>query len=217
MSKQKKVSTTPREKRVWMTLPGDFKKSGAALLHQQCWCFGFDIRRHINGERANLLLELGFERTAPPNGKLGATMYQRREASGDVVTLWGFGMCYGDEQGGAFISRFAFWPRLGEIAAPEAAFAPAHLEVFRSPRRLNECQDALSYFGRALRWLAQYEREVAHVAGIPHREKALHAWRHAVSKSDETASRWESLALQSQHVAHFWMRENNTTRELPRM
>ncbi|RYX85222.1 hypothetical protein EON83_06405 [bacterium] len=216
MSKRKTNSTPPRERRVWMTLAGDFKKSGAALLHQQCWCFGFDIRRIVNGERANLLLEMGFERTPPPNGKLGATMYQRRESSGELVTLWGFGMCFGDHNGGAFISRFAFWPRIGPSAAPEAAFSPTHLDAFRAPRRLEECQAALDYFGRALHWLAEYEREVAQLAGDSHRNEALRAWHHTVSKSNQTANRWDELALQSCQVARFWMRENNTTRELPR-
>ena len=199
-----------------MTLAGDFKKSGAALLHQQCWCFGFDIRRRVEGERANLLLELGFKRTPPPTGTLGATMYQRREPSGELVTLWGFGMCFGDEFGGTFISRFAFWPRIGPLAAPDHAFATTHLEAFRAPRRLEECETALDYFGRALNWLARYEREVERLAGRDHREAALRAWSHTVARGGETAPRWNELARQSEWVARFWMRDNNTTRELPR-
>lgn len=214
MNLQKARSSAP-EQRVWMTLEGDFKKRGAALLHQQCWCFGFDIRRHIKGQRANLLLELGFEKTSPPT-KPGATMYQRREPGGELVTLWGFGMCFGDENGGVFVSRFSFWPRLGERAAPEIAFAPAHLEDFRAAPRLGECQCALCYFARALVWLADYEREIARVAGESHREIALREWRHAASSPDAIPGQWELLANQSRRAARFWKRENNRTHEIER-
>lgn len=215
--------TTPRtrgradqEQRVWMTLSGDFKKRGAALLHQQCWCFGYDIRRKIGDERANLLLELGFERTAPPTKQIGATMYQRRESNGEIVTLWGFGMCFGDENSGVFVSRFSFWPRLGEVAAPKVAHAPTHLADFRTTRRLHECEYALCYFARALVWLADYEREVARVAGQSHRETALKEWQHAASAPDAIPSQWEDLARQSRGAARFWKRENNRTGEIAR-
>lgn len=204
------------DKRVWMTFPGDFKKRGAALLHQQCWCFGFDVRRKVHGTRANLLLELGFDRVPPPEGKLGATTYQWHGDEGTTVTLWGFGMCFGDEHGGIFVSRFAFWPRIGPVAAPPQAYSPAHLNDFRASRRLDECNSALGYFAKALLWLADYERQVALVAGQTHREQALTAWRHGVSKANETPNHWETLSQQSHELARFWMRSNNTTCNIAR-
>ena len=215
MNHKTKARLSAREQRVWMTLSGDFKKRGAALLHQQCWCFGFDIRRQLEGQRANLLLELGFEKTSPPS-KPGATMYQRREPGGELVTLWGFGMCFGDANGGVFVSRFSFWPRLGEVAAPKAAHAPDQLGDFRAARRLGECECALCYFARALVWLADYEREVERVAGLSHREIALKEWRHAASSPGAIAGQWEHLAKQSESAARFWKRENNRTHEIPR-
>lgn len=204
-----------------MTLSGDYKKRGAALLHQQCWCWGYDVRRQSAGGRANLLLELGFERTPAPDGVHGATTYRLRQDDGSTVTLWGFGLCFGDEAGGIFVSRFAFWPRLGVAAAPERAFAAAHLSEFRAARRLHECERALDYFARALRWIATYEQRAAQVAGIEHRQAALDAWSHGVAahraSAPETLARdWCELADQTQKVARLWCRENNRTRQLER-
>ena len=89
-----------------MTLSGDFKKRGAALLHQQCWCWGYDVRRQNADGRANLLVELGFERVPPPDGVHGATTYRLRQSDGLTITLWGFGLCFGDDGGRNF--RVAF-------------------------------------------------------------------------------------------------------------
>ncbi len=216
------IAATPgATRRVWMTLPGDFKKRGAALLHQQCWCWGYDVRRQIAGERANLLVELGFERVAAPDGVHGATTYRLRQSDGSTVTLWGFGLCFGDEAGGIFVSRFAFWPRLGATAAPQQAFAAAHLAEFRAAKRLHECEAALDYFARALRWIAHYEQLAAQIAGASHREKALHAWSRGVAShklvAPETLPQtWRDLAAQSQQAARLWCRENNRTRQLER-
>ena len=213
--------TLAATRRVWMTLSGDYKKRGAALLHQQCWCWGYDVRRQVAGERANLLVELGFERVPPPDGVHGATTYRLRQSDGSTVTLWGFGLCFGDEAGGIFVSRFAFWPRLGATAAPERAFAAKHLASFRAARRLDECERALDYFGRALHWIAHYEQLAADVAGASHRAAALEAWSRGVASHkamapDTLAQTWRELAAQTGQVARLWCRENNRTRQVER-
>ena len=204
-----------------MTLAGDFKKRGAALLHQQCWCWGFDVRRQSANGRANLLVELGFERVAAPGGVHGATTYRLRQIDGSTITLWGFGLCYGDAAGGIFVSRFGFWPRLGATATPESAFEAKHLASFRAARQLDECERALDYFARALRWIATYEERAVEVAGLEHRRAALDAWSHGVAShhasAPETLARdWRELAAQSQQVARLWCREDNRTRPLER-
>ena len=206
-------------RRVWMTLSGDYKKRGAALLHQQCWCWGYDVRRQVAGRRANLLVELGFERVPAPDGVHGATTYRLCQSDGSMVTLWGFGLCFGDEAGGIFVSRFAFWPRLGETAAPETAFAAKHLAEFRAARRLDECQRALGYFSRALGWIAHYEQRAADIAGASHRAAALEAWSRGVAShkalAPETlAQTWHDLAAQCPQVARLWCREDNRTRQI---
>ena len=206
-------------RRVWMTLSGDYKKRGAALLHQQCWCWGYDVRRQIAGERANLLLELGFERVAAPDGAHGATTYRQRQNDGSTVTLWGFGFCFGDEVGGIFVSRFAFWPRLGATNAPESAHAAKHLSEFRAARRLHECEAALDYFARALRWIGDYEERAAHIAGVEHRRAALAAWsggvaNHRALSPDTLPQTWRELSAQTSQVARLWCRENNRTHQL---
>ena len=204
-----------------MTLSGDFKKRGAALLHQQCWCWGYDVRRQNADGRANLLVELGCERVPAPDGVHGATTYRLRQSDGSIVTLWGFGLCFGDAAGGIFVSRFAFWPRLGATATPESAFEAKHLASFRAARQLDECERALDYFARALRWIASYEERAVQVAGLEHRRAALDAWSHGVARHhasapESVARSWRELAAQSGQVARLWCRENNRTRPLER-
>ncbi len=131
MKTETQLTQQGRERRVWMTLGGDFKKRGAALLHQQCWCWGCDIRRESGGARANLLLQWDFERTPPPDGILGATTYAWRGPNGENATLWGFGLCFGDANGQIFVSRFGFSPH-----PPPRAWEPKQImEQFRAPRR----------------------------------------------------------------------------------
>jgi len=214
MTLNRTVEHNPAPQREWMTLNSEFKKQGLALLHQQCWCWGCDVRRHVEGQRANLLLDLGFERTPPPHSKRGATTYQKRCASGDIVSLWGFGLCFGDARGGIFVSRFAFFPRLGVHASPVEAYRRTHLGDFQAPNSLRGCQRALDYLERAMLWIADYERQVTNLIGSDHREQSLTQWPHTASSARTIAECWENLARQAPAQARYWRRENSTTREV---
>ncbi|RYG57004.1 hypothetical protein EON80_28730 [bacterium] len=186
-----------------MTLGRDFKKRGAALMHQQCGLWGYDVRREVGGVRQNLLLEIGFERTPPPQGVPGATTYARHEADGSRVTLWGFGMHFGDEAGGIFLSRFAFWPRYSPLNELAQASSPQPLlETHHVPKRAAECLAATQYFCRALSWIGNYEREVNAHCGVHYRAAALQFW----SKSEvaDLANEWQALARECPGETHFW-------------
>lgn len=201
-----------RERRVWMTLRGDFKKRGAALLHQQCGCWGYDVRREIEGRRANLLLEWGFERLPPPAGIKGATTYSRREDDGTRVTLWAFGLGFGDDDGQIFVSRFAFWPRWSPLATPPRAWTPKQvLETMHAPRRAPHCLAALERFGRALSWIAAYETRVAAELGVDYRAHTLHQWSHRAGAPD-LPQLWQTLSRDCAGEAQLWQREGGKTR-----
>ena len=53
-------------------LPARVRRRGEAVLHQQCWCWGQDIRR-VAG---NLLLDNGFDKHRPLDGKEGSSAYR---------------------------------------------------------------------------------------------------------------------------------------------
>ena len=67
------------------------QRFAAALLDQQMWCWGCDIR---HGE-GNVLLQYGFSRWRPPEGTLGSTAYQLEAPPSRQVVLWGFGVGIG--------------------------------------------------------------------------------------------------------------------------
>lgn len=207
------------QRRVWMTLERDFRKRGAALLHQQCGLWGFDVRREVGGVRRNALLELGFERTPPPTDVSGATTYSRAEKNRTQITLWGFGMHFGDQNGGIFLSRFAFGPRYFNGGAPRHAWMPAQLlETHRAPCRATECLSALAYFRGAMQWIAAYEREIEVQFGAQYRAETLQFWMKSKANSElltpDIARDWENLANDCQ--AQFYCRSLGQNHRLSR-
>lgn len=187
-----------------MTLSGDYKKCGCALMQQQCWCWGTDVRRETAGVRQNLLLEMGFSRRRSPEGIAGATTYTL-DRDGVRVHLWGFGMAYGDENGAVFISRFAFWPRVGDIFALPHIWNPKQLDAhFHAPKRAAQCAQSLAKFSEALRWIARYEEAVESVCGAQYRVESLVGWNHARVGSGSISSQWENLAQRAPQTARFW-------------
>src|SRR5689334_2275112 len=87
---------------------GDDVKRGAALFHQQMWCWGCDIRR----PEGNLLLMYGFERERPPEGVHGSSSYFLHTPTERGIRLWGFGLFFTQQgQGSLFLQRYGFAPR----------------------------------------------------------------------------------------------------------
>ena len=56
------------------------QRRGSALLNQQCWFWGQDVRR----AEGNLLLELGFQRQRPPEEQQGCTQYTRAQPGSEL-------------------------------------------------------------------------------------------------------------------------------------
>lgn len=164
---------------------------GAHLLHQQCWCWGRDIRR----SEGNLLLEYGFERVRPPATIAGSSRYCRT-CEQSKLYLWGFGVAFVQQDGAAiYINRYNFVPRwlnveisLDHVWAAEqlAAFAPPDpVRLRRRTRRLLK---------RAMLEFAGYEAWVLNGYGVWYRREALREWHLPAVLPERLPEEWTRLS-----------------------
>ena len=141
-------------------LPAPIKRRGEALLNQQCWTWGRDVRR----AEGNLLVNYGFEQFRRPDDACGGTAY-RLELTDDSssprsLTLWGFGFYFASaaQTGGIFMNRFNFTPELSEtlqLDLPLWHFDQLPLRY--SPRNENEARRALYLLAEACMVVEGYE------------------------------------------------------------
>lgn len=148
-----------------------WNETGQPLLHQQCWCWGWDIRRPAG----NLLIERGFTRTRPPGPNEGSSAYLLR-GDGYRVVLWGFGIHYSRRGvGSIFLGRYASLPLISaEDEPPTDVWLPGALPPMRRVAIAGSGVEVL--LPALLRWIAGYERWVRRRAGEAHREAAIMAW-----------------------------------------
>jgi len=127
----------------------------AALLDQQMWCWGRDIR----WPAGNVLLQHGFKRWRPPEGTIGCTAYQLDLPPDRQVVLWGFGLFFGNRaDGGLYLERYTFaplWTKAGDLRA--ALWRPEDLPELRPPQTVAERTSLVRLLASALRWVAAYE------------------------------------------------------------
>lgn len=171
--------------------PGNYWDLGAFLLHQQCWCWGQDIRR----AEGNLLLAYGFERTRPPEGRAGISRY--RFAHGRVeLFLWGFGVALRDQDCGAiYVNRYSFVPRwvdpgcqLDDTWRVEDLAGNATPRTMRSMRRTRRMLRVL------VRSLARYEDWVLREYGLAYRRDVLSEWQRPAILPERMAREWEQMS-----------------------
>jgi hypothetical protein len=155
------------------------RRSGLALLHQQCWLWGQDIKR----AEGNLLLQHGFQRLRPAPGQSGSSQYTLQLGDTLHVRLWGFGMYFGRDQG-LFMNRFEFIPRIAELSDLWQAQKMTHL-----PRASD-----LSLLPIALRWIADYEQWVLTTRGSSYRSACFQNWKAAVGTPHRLPTLWQQLA-----------------------
>ena len=86
----------------------DFISHAIALLSQQIWYWGQDIRR----TQGNLLVEFGFQRVKPPVGEeIEDSVYTLNLTENRSIILRGFGVYYRDNAHGTiFLPRYEFIP-----------------------------------------------------------------------------------------------------------
>lgn len=162
------------------SLPRRVQRRGSALLNQQCWLWGQDVKR----AEGNLLLAHGFERLRAPAGQSGSSQYSLLLPGNLNVRLWGFGLYFGAETG-MFINRFEFVPR-------EARMTP--LWQANEMAQLPRVKD-FSLLAQALRWIGTYERWVLHTFGLEYRKACLSQWESRVCRIERISEAWNELAL----------------------
>jgi hypothetical protein len=182
-----------RQRHDFFRLSGQERRFADALVHQQFWCFGADIR----WPDGNLLVELGCERHRPPERDSGSVTYQFQVAPGIDLVLWGFGCCWTVESiGRVYLSRFSIVPHeLDPDAELSAISLPAHLP----PPKCAESRDDIDRLAKLtaglLRWFAWYEAWVIATMGLEGREAALAPWgKKIVCPATEMMTRWSELA-----------------------
>lgn len=155
-------------------------RRGTALLHQQCWLWGCDIRR----SEGNLLLAYGFARQADPEGKR-STQYTLVLKDGSIVRLWGSGLYFGDQEEGVFLNRFAFEPRLVPFT-----------QDWQDPARLKEAPRYLDFqrLSAACAWVGAYEAWTLLQLGKAYRRVCLSSGPDPAQEAEGIAAGWRQLA-----------------------
>ena len=169
------ANTSPRQ-----YLSNTIARRGKALLHQQCWLWGQDIKR-IEG---NLLLVHGFERLRPPDNLSGSSQYTLSLPGNLNVRLWGFGIYFGAENG-IFLNRFEFIPREARMADLWQA-----REMTGLPRAKN-----FSLLAQILRWIGDYEAWVLRTLGAEYRSCLCGFQGGNATRPEQIPGAWRELAL----------------------
>jgi hypothetical protein len=171
------------------------RRFAAALLDQQMWCWGCDIRR----PEGNVLLQFGFSPWRPPAGTLGSTAYQLHSPPSRQLVLWGFGLFYGDgAEGGLYLKRFTFsplWCPNPDLRA--ALWRPEDLPEFRRPSPSAEQGSLRRLLAGVLHWTAAYETWVLATLGPDYRRQCLARWEKAVAEAETVPGHWLRLAEMS--------------------
>jgi hypothetical protein len=160
-------------------LPIAILRRGRALLNQQCWLWGQDVKR----EEGNLLLAYGFDRLRPPADESGSSQYTFCPSAGLHIRLWGFGFYFGGSHG-VYLNRYDFTPRL-------ALFEDCWQS--QSMTGLPRTQD-LALLPMALHWIEGYERWIAETVGLSYREACLCGWKRRATPPAFIADAWCELA-----------------------
>lgn len=176
-------------------LTAAMQRASEPLLHQQCWCWGQDIRH----EECNLLLAYGFTKHRPPETEDGISAYALdlatdAERSRSLV-LWGFGLFFGDRRhGGIFLGRCKFTPKLTEeYTVPLPLWKVAQLPALDIPRTRENRWRALALLHDAARWIESYERWVTETTGSDYRARCIARFKHATHTPEEAVTGWRFI------------------------
>jgi hypothetical protein len=164
------------------SLPLPLRRTGQELLDHQCWVFGRDVLCSTN----NLLIQYGFQQVRCPRG--GLTQYELRDGLGthSHVFLWGFGVFFGSEEEGIFLTRSGF--------APFRTQGKVELHV-RDVHPFSEESSDLELLLRGLGWFAAYEDWIAREASDSHQRESIEKFPRKTLERCDLAGRWRDLAL----------------------
>ncbi len=161
-------------------LQSKIQRKGKALLSQQCWLWGRDVKRRDG----NLLLAHGFERLRAPERTSGSTQYTLGLPNEMYVRLWGFGMYFGAAKG-IYVNRYEFVPR---TALFQEAWLSAESMIALPKSR------GFELLAQAASWIAEYESWVLKNVGLTYRRQSLSSWKEACAEPGAVALSWRRLA-----------------------
>lgn len=169
-------------------LPPRLRNRGKALLNQQFWLWGQDVR---GGE--NLLRRYGFDRVRPPPGIQGSNVYILPDGT---LALWGFGLlARWPASREIFLGRFRIDPRIPPRELdPAQVWQPAAIAPTASPVGAEAWHEALTATIVTMRWMAAYETWVGDIAGSDYRRACLGRWSAAACAASVIAESWLGLA-----------------------
>jgi len=163
---------------------------GAFLLHQQCWCWGHDIRRAAG----NLLLEYGFTRVRPPESGAGSSRYSIEDGCAQVY-LWGFGVAYVTCSTAIYVNRYTFIPRWIPCAASlDEVWSAEQLNRLSPPAPIRKRKRARRNLKSLLRFISRYEAWVVESQGIAYRRACLQQWHLSAILPERLAREWQELS-----------------------
>jgi hypothetical protein len=154
-------------------LPKAVEKQGVALLDQQMWCWGCDVRR----QAGNLLLAYGCERRPAPDPRFHSA-YSYRLCADCVLTLWGWGVWMAREGlGSLFLSR----SRFRVTYSPDTQLYPQAWQADDLPSGRRPCDPVAQMNTRCLlaetmTWIGDYEGWLACHTEPHYRETIIAAW-----------------------------------------
>ncbi len=162
------------------------------LLHQQCWCWGQDIR-----SSDNLLVAYGFTRNPAPvcpgSTRYSITLFDPPFRSRWQMNLWGFGVSLSDDRGHhTFVSRSrrGVW-LIPQTLDPACIHHLTDIEPFITrPTLAGEIARARSASRILSSTCEAYERWIAAHAPSGHRARTLATWEHPVARAEQQADAW---------------------------
>jgi hypothetical protein len=177
-------------------LPKVVEKQGAALLDQQMWCWGCDVRR----QAGNLLLAYGGERRPSPDPRYHSA-YSYGLCAECTLTLWGWGVWMAREgRGSLFVSRSQFRVSYtSEVHRYPQAWQADDLPIIRQPADPAAQTNTRCLLAEALNWIGEYEHWLACHTEPAYRETVIAAWpqrRHyrGGTSAADLAQTWLNLA-----------------------
>ncbi len=171
-------------------VPSKMRSTISALLDQQFWLLGCDVR-YFGG---NLLLEMGFERLRPPADWKAATQYSLPLPAQGCLRLWGFGLWHSPKgSAGVLVRRSEFAPRLCTLTQP--IWKLEDLPSLRMPVTVEEVHQVWSGLIFMWDWFASYERWVVQRCGVDYRREAWLQWnKKRIGEPDRLADCWRQAA-----------------------
>ncbi|AXJ01862.1 hypothetical protein CYPRO_2620 [Cyclonatronum proteinivorum] len=160
------------------------------LFHQQCWCWGADIR---NGN-PNYLLQYGFTKSPRPCPDCGSSRYTLLR-DGLQIHLWAFGALWQSGNKTALcLKRYDRQPSLftGEIS-PDCIHEVSEFEghMQRIPRSSLPLYHA--EFAEFISFMVSYEAFIRQHAPAGYRNRCLKGWPHKCMEGSRMEAAWRDL------------------------